>query len=250
MQFLIHTGRSGTNMDSNSQDVVLYSAESARNARKKVRKKSRKKTNHKNTNVPTNIKQKTRKNMRSIAKLDLQYAHRFYGFKGEAQYLHGHTGNLTIEVEDSINMGVNMVFPCNEIQKTAWDVLRNFDHALILREDDPLLPAILKVYEEQGIRNGAPTNKMMGPAFKTDLATAYPECRLVVTKETMTVEGMIKIVYDLLKDKMNIAKITFTSGVNAATQEYPVNKTIERCPLCGIALDENGVCPKCGYKKP
>lgn len=28
---------------------------------------------------------------------------------------------------------------------------------------------------------------------------------LVVTKETMTVEGMIKIVYDLLKDKLNIA---------------------------------------------
>ena len=36
--------------------------------------------------------------MRSITTLSLQYAHRFYGFKGEAQYLHGHTGELTIEV--------------------------------------------------------------------------------------------------------------------------------------------------------
>ena len=80
--------------------------------------------------------------MRSITTLDLQYAHRFYGFKGEAQYLHGHTGVLTIEVEDTVEEGVNMVFPCNEIQKTAWEVLKNFDHALILREDDPLLPAI------------------------------------------------------------------------------------------------------------
>ena len=76
--------------------------------------------------------------MRSVTTFDLQYAHRFYGFKGEAQYLHGHTGTLTIEVEDSVNDGVNMVFPCNEIQKTAWDVLKNFDHATILREDDPL----------------------------------------------------------------------------------------------------------------
>lgn len=187
--------------------------------------------------------------MRSFTKLDLQYAHRFYGFEGEAQYLHGHTGILTIEVEDTIEAGVNMVFPCNEIQKTAWDVLKNFDHALILREDDPLLPAVLKVYEEQGIRNGALRNKMKGPAFKTELATAYPECRLVVTKETMTVEGMIKIVYDLLKDKLNIVKITFSSGVNAATEDYPSLKSIDRCPLCGIALNENGVCPKCGYKK-
>ena len=187
--------------------------------------------------------------MRSIAKLDIQYAHRFYNFKGEAQYLHGHTGKLTIEVEDTVNPGVNMVFPCNEIQKTAWNLLQNFDHALILREDDPLLPAILTVYEKQGIRNGAPTNKMKGPAFKTELATAYPECRLVVTKETMTVEGMIKIVYELLKDKLNIAKLTFTSGVNAATQEYKPTGTHNRCPCCGIELGPDGVCPKCGCRK-
>lgn len=187
--------------------------------------------------------------MKSLTTLNLQYAHRFYGFKGEAQYLHGHTGTLTIEVEDSVNMGVNMVFPCNEIKKTAWDVLKNFDHALVLREDDPLLPAILEVYEKQGIKNGAPNNIMKGPAFKTDLATAYPECRLVVTKETMTVEGMIKIVYDLLKDKLNIVKLTFTSGDNAASQEFGPGKGVDRCPLCGIALNENGVCPKCGYKK-
>ena len=187
--------------------------------------------------------------MRSITKLDLQYAHRFYGFKGEAQYLHGHTGILTLEVEDTINTGVNMVFPCNEIQKTAWDVLKNFDHATILREDDPLLPALLGVYEAQGIKDGAPTIIMKGPAFKTELATAYPECRLVVTKETMTVEGMIKIVYDLLKDKLNSVKITFTSGVNAASEEFNPQMTKDRCPLCGIALDENGVCPKCGYRK-
>ncbi len=186
--------------------------------------------------------------MRSQTTFDLQYAHRFYGFKGEAQYLHGHTGVLTIEAEDSVNTGVNMVFPCNEIQKTAWAVLKNFDHSLILREDDPLLPAVLAVYEKQGIKNGTPTNTMKGEAFKTELATAYPDCRLVVTKETMTVEGMIKIVYDLLKDKLNIAKITFTSGVNAASQEYPTAGTKERCPLCGIALKDDA-CPKCGYRK-
>lgn len=187
--------------------------------------------------------------MRSITEFQIQYAHRFYGFMGEAQYLHGHTGILTIEVEDSINTGVNMVFPCNEIQKTAWSVLKNFDHALILREDDPLLPAVMNIYRQQGILNGHPQNTMMGAAFNTDLATAYPSCRLVVTRETMTVEGMIKIVYDLLKDRLKIAKLTFKSGVNAASQEYEPYGTQERCPRCGIALNENGVCVKCGYRK-
>ena len=187
--------------------------------------------------------------MRSITTFDLQYAHRFYGFQGEAQYLHGHTGVLTIEVEDSINEGVNMVYPCNEIQKVAWSLLKNFDHALILREYDPLLPSIFFLFYLLFIKNGHPRNTMKGEAFHTEWATAYPDCRLVVTKETMTVEGMIKIVYDLLKDKLNIAKITFTSGVNAASAEFLARKVIDRCPLCGISLDENGVCPKCGYKK-
>lgn len=187
--------------------------------------------------------------MRSITKFELQYAHRFYKFQGEAQYLHGHTGVLTIEVEDDITPKVNMVFPCNEIKKIAWDVLQNFDHALVLREDDPLLPAILDVYEKQGIKNGHQLNTMKGEAFKTEWATAYPDCRLVVTKETMTVEGMIKIVYDLLKDKLPIAKLTFKSGANKASQEYDPKIHFERCPLCGVKLDQNGRCPKCGYQK-
>ena len=187
--------------------------------------------------------------MRSFTTFTIQYAHRFYNFRGEAQYLHGHTGTLTIEVEDSINPGVNMVFPCNEIKKTAWHILQNFDHALVLREDDPLLPAVLEVYKQQGIRNGAPTNTMKGPAFQIPLATAYPDCRVVVTKETMTAEGMIKMVYELLKDKLNIVKLTFTSGDNAASQKFAPQKSMERCPCCGIALNSDGVCPKCGCRK-
>lgn len=187
--------------------------------------------------------------MRSITKLELQYAHRFYKFQGEAQYLHGHTGVLTIEVEDDVTPEVNMVFPCNEIKKIAWGILKNFDHALVLREDDPLLPAILGVYEKQGIKDGHWLNTMKGEAFKTEWATAYPDCRLVVTKESMTVEGMIKIVYDLLKDKLPIAKLTFKSGDNTASQEYCPKTHFERCPKCGISLDEHGKCPKCGYQK-
>ena len=90
---------------------------------------------------------------------------------------------------------------------------------------------------------------MTGPAFKTALATAHPQCRLVVTKETMTVEGMIKIVYDLLKDKLKIARLTFVSGDNSAVQDYTPSGTTDRCPCCGIALSANGVCPKCGCRK-
>jgi len=41
-------------------------------------------------------------NYRSIVKLDFQYAHRFMNYPGEASYLHGHSGLLTIEIEGGL----------------------------------------------------------------------------------------------------------------------------------------------------
>lgn len=158
--------------------------------------------------------------MRSLTKLNIQYAHRFLNYEGEAQYLHGHSGLLTIEVEGSVDERTGFVYPCNSIKRIAWDYLRNFDHALILQKNDPLLPEILKVYETQGIRDGSETNTMVGPAFDTFLAKAYPECRLVVVEKVATCENLIEVFYALLKDKLNIKKMTFASGDNCASSDF------------------------------
>lgn len=107
----------------------------------------------------------------------------FLGYEGEVQYLHGYTGLLTIEVEGNVDAKTGLVYPCNGIKKLAWDMLKNFDHGLILQREDSLLPRVLEAYVEQGIRDGAPSNTMVDLAFENDLAKAYPECRLVVVKK-------------------------------------------------------------------
>ena len=158
--------------------------------------------------------------MITLTKLKLQYSHRFLGYEGEAQYLHGHQGDLVIEVEGEVDKRTGFVVPCNHIKAVAWDYLKNFDHALVLQENDPLLPEVLKIYETQGIRNGAPTNTNMGLAIDNELAKAYPECRLVVVKKVATCENLIELFYSLLKDKFNIKKMTFASGDNCASCEF------------------------------
>ena len=158
--------------------------------------------------------------MVSFTKIGIEYSHRFLGYGGEAQYIHGHHGELTIEVEGDVDTANGFVTPCNDIKRIAWDYLQNFDHALILQEKDPLLPEVLKVYEQQGIRNGAPSNKAVGLPFDNGLARAYPECRLVVVKKAATCENLIELFYSLLNDKMNIKKMTFTSGMNGASAAY------------------------------
>jgi len=157
--------------------------------------------------------------MRSFTKIGIEYSHRFLDYAGEAQYLHGHHGELTIEVEDDVNEVTGFVSPCNDIKNIAWGYIQNFDHALILQENDPLLPEVLKVYEQQGIRDGA-LSSTVGMAIDNSLAKAYPECRLVVVKKVATCENLIELFYSLLKDRLNIKKITFTSGVNGASEVY------------------------------
>lgn len=158
--------------------------------------------------------------MVSFTNIGIEYSHRFLGFEGEAQYLHGHHGELTIEVEGEVSQDNGFVTPCNGIKHMAWEYLQNFDHALILQENDPILPEILKVYEKQGIREGALSNRTIGIAFDTELGKAYPECRLVVVKKVATCENLIELFYSLLKGKLNIKKMTFTSGMNGASATF------------------------------
>ncbi|MDR1533555.1 MAG: 6-carboxytetrahydropterin synthase [Planctomycetota bacterium] len=163
--------------------------------------------------------------MRSFTTVGIEYSHRFLGYEGEAQYLHGHHGQFTIEVEGGVDAKTGFVFPCNAIKAIVWKYLQNFDHANILQREDPLLSPLLETYEKQGIKGGAATNKTRGPAFENDLAKAYPECRLVVVKKVATCENLIEVFYSLIKDeleskKVTIKKITFTSGMNGAVERY------------------------------
>jgi 6-pyruvoyltetrahydropterin/6-carboxytetrahydropterin synthase len=152
----------------------------------------------------------------------MEYAHRFLNHTGEAQYLHGHHGELTLEIEGAIDER-GFITPVKDIQQIIWDVMQNFDHALLLQDCDPLLPVILDVYEKQGIKKGHQDNTQRGTAFKCDLGYAVPESRLVVTKNITTCENMVELFHALLKDKLKIKSLRFQSNARnliAAQAEY------------------------------
>jgi 6-pyruvoyltetrahydropterin/6-carboxytetrahydropterin synthase len=159
----------------------------------------------------------------SIIKHDFQYAHRFMNYhEGEAQFLHGHSGYIEIEVGGEVDERTGFAHPCKEAQKLLVEVAENFHHGTIFQEGDPLLEHLLKGYEEAGIRNGVPEIDAYRPK-KLDhpLIKSYPECRVSVSKKVTTCENFCEIFYELLKDRLNIKKITFrSSSLNAATRCY------------------------------
>ncbi|MBR6163411.1 6-carboxytetrahydropterin synthase [bacterium] len=158
--------------------------------------------------------------MNSLTKLSIQYSHRFLNYEGEAQYLHGHTGHLKIEVKGEVDKKTGFVYPCNKIKKIAWSYLMAFDHATVLQEEDPILPELIKVYEKQGIFSGAPSNTMLGKEFDIGIAKSHPKARIVVVKKPATCENMLEIFYELMKNELNIKSMKFKSGDNAASFEY------------------------------
>lgn len=92
------------------------------------------------------------------------------------------------------------------------------------------------------------SRKMFDTAFVAKNPVTVPRITAGMRSIIVYRINTVKIVYDLLKYRLNIAKITFSSGVNTASQEYPVCGSIDRCPKCGVAMNEYGVCPKCGYR--
>ncbi|MCL2382448.1 MAG: 6-carboxytetrahydropterin synthase [Treponema sp.] len=156
----------------------------------------------------------------SIVNVDFQYAHRFMNWKREAKHLHGHSGLLTFELEDTVDPVTGFAHSCKDGLKKAWEVVDHFHHASLFQEGDPLLEAILAVYKKEGIVNDpahcVPLKKIDHP-----LAWSYPEYRIVVTKKVSTCENLCELFYELLKDKMPIKKITMRSSLmNAATKTF------------------------------
>ena len=92
----------------------------------------------------------------SIVNLDFQYAHRFMNWQREAKHLHGHSGLLTIELEDTVDPATGFAHACKDGLKKAWEVVDHFHHATLLQEGDPLLDAMLEVYKKHHIVNEAP----------------------------------------------------------------------------------------------
>jgi 6-pyruvoyltetrahydropterin/6-carboxytetrahydropterin synthase len=138
----------------------------------------------------------------------------------EAKLLHGHSGLLTLELEDTVDPVTGYAHPCKEGQKILWEVLDHFHHATLFQEGDPLLEAVMDTYKKHGISND-PENCVPLKKIDHPLAWSYPEYRIVVTKKVSTCENLCELFYELLKDKMPIKKITMrSSSINAASKEF------------------------------
>ncbi len=76
-------------------------------------------------------------------------AHRIMGHGGKCAWLHGHTYRLRVTVEAEVLDRLGMVMDFDDLRAVVEKhVVGRWDHATLLREDDPLVPAIARVQAE------------------------------------------------------------------------------------------------------
>jgi 6-pyruvoyltetrahydropterin/6-carboxytetrahydropterin synthase len=90
--------------------------------------------------------------------IDFCYGHRLMNYQGKCRYLHGHNGRVIISIQAGSLDQRGMVLDFNDIKNVVsrW-IDDNLDHRMILRRDDPAVPALEKLGEPLYLMDVNPT---------------------------------------------------------------------------------------------
>lgn len=95
---------------------------------------------------------------RVTREIDFCYGHRLLDYQGKCSHLHGHNGRIEITIEASDLDSQGMVLDFGEIKRvvTTW-IDDKLDHRMLLRRDDPAVPALEKLGEPMFLLDVNPT---------------------------------------------------------------------------------------------
>ncbi len=90
--------------------------------------------------------------------IEFCYGHRLLDYDGKCQHLHGHNGQLEIEVDSGTLDRLGMVIDFGEIKDIAkgW-VDANLDHRMLLHRNDPIAKVLQDFGEPLYLMDGNPT---------------------------------------------------------------------------------------------
>lgn len=121
-------------------------------------------------------------------------AHRILGHPGKCGWLHGHTYRLGVIVESVRLDLLDMVIDFDRLEAIVRDaVLERWDHATLLRQDDPLAAAVARVQavapDRLALFPANPTAEVLAREAFEAVAKRLPEgviLRKVRVRETPT----------------------------------------------------------------
>jgi 6-pyruvoyltetrahydropterin/6-carboxytetrahydropterin synthase len=119
---------------------------------------------------------------RVTRQIDFCYGHRLLNYDGKCKYLHGHNGRAIITLESDQLDERGMVLDFTDIKRvvSGW-IDQNLDHRMILRHDDPIVPALREMQEPMYVIDVNPTAENIARLiydFTKSQGFPITECRL------------------------------------------------------------------------
>ena len=95
---------------------------------------------------------------RVTRKIDFCYGHRLLDYEGKCRHLHGHNGRVLITIEAATLDQRGMVLDFGDIKRVVatW-IDETLDHRMLLRKDDPAVPALQALGEPLFLMDENPT---------------------------------------------------------------------------------------------
>ena len=107
-------------------------------------------------------------------------AHRLQSHAGRCKNIHGHSYKFEVTLEtDQLQLNC-MVEDFSDLKKKMNSVIDNFDHSIVLEENDPMLPIIAQYGQRLLVWPEAPTAESMAYHTARKLEPLYPNCKITV----------------------------------------------------------------------
>ncbi|MDY0170278.1 MAG: 6-carboxytetrahydropterin synthase [Thermoguttaceae bacterium] len=91
-------------------------------------------------------------------RIDFCYGHRLLNYEGKCRHLHGHNGRVVLTLEGSELDDRGMLLDFGEMKRIVQQWIDDeLDHRMILRRDDPAVPALAELGEPLVLIDENPT---------------------------------------------------------------------------------------------
>lgn len=150
-------------------------------------------------------------------KFTFDAAHRLLGHKGRCRHLHGHTYTAEVVLMTEKVDDLGMVLDFGDLKQSVgkW-IDDNWDHNFICHEDDPLLPALISLPEQDRVpfvmpRKMNPTAENLAVVLFWQAAKSVPEnVRVYLARvyETPNCSALFATNYDKLEWKVDNVTVT------------------------------------------
>lgn len=114
-------------------------------------------------------------------------AHRLQTHPGRCKNIHGHSYKWAVTLGSNQLQLNGMLEDFSDLKKTVGPIIDEFDHALVLEENDPWISAFMSLPQRLMLYSCPPTAENMAFHVCRKIAARYPNCSVTVKVwETVT----------------------------------------------------------------